>query len=87
VENVRKYLPKSDAMVKGNINQIRQHLRTKQPAVTEPDLESEMVQEVAFSIFNSLHIIRHEYLFYEYNIVFDSAYGALWSKLFSGSIL
>jgi hypothetical protein len=33
VENVRKYLPKSDTMVKGHMNQIRQHIRSTQPAV------------------------------------------------------
>jgi hypothetical protein len=38
VENVRKYLPKSDAMVKGHMNQIRQHIRSTQPAVAEPAL-------------------------------------------------
>jgi hypothetical protein len=45
VENVRKYLPKYDAMVKGHINQIRQHIRSTQPAVAEPTPESELVQE------------------------------------------
>jgi hypothetical protein len=28
VENVRKYLPKYDAMVKGHMNHIRQHIRS-----------------------------------------------------------
>jgi hypothetical protein len=45
VKNVRKYLPKSDETVKGHMNQIRQHIRPTQPAVAEPTLESEMVQE------------------------------------------
>jgi hypothetical protein len=45
VENVRKYLKKSDAMVKGQMNQIRQHIRLTQPAVLEPTPESEMIQE------------------------------------------
>jgi hypothetical protein len=45
VENVRKYLPKSDAMVKGHINQIRQNIRSTQPSVVEPTPESDMVQE------------------------------------------
>jgi hypothetical protein len=45
VDNVRKYLPKSDTMVKGYMNQIRQHIRSTQPAVAEPTPESEMVQE------------------------------------------
>jgi hypothetical protein len=40
VENVRKYLPRSDAMVKGHMNQIRQHIRSTQPAVAEPTPES-----------------------------------------------
>jgi hypothetical protein len=31
-----KYLPKSDAMVKGHMLQIRQHIRSTQTAVTEP---------------------------------------------------
>jgi hypothetical protein len=45
LDNVRKYLPKSDAMVKGNMNQIRQHIRSTQPAIAEPTPESELVQE------------------------------------------
>jgi hypothetical protein len=45
VENVHKYLPKYDAMVKGHMNQIRQHIRSTQPAVAEPSPESEFVQE------------------------------------------
>jgi hypothetical protein len=45
VYNVRKYLPKSYAMVKVHMNQIRQHIRSTQTAVTEPTPDSEMVQE------------------------------------------
>jgi hypothetical protein len=45
VENVRKYLPKSDAMVKGHMHQICPHIRSTQPAVAEPNPESELVQE------------------------------------------
>jgi hypothetical protein len=44
VENVRKYLTKSDATSKGRINQIRQNIWSTQPAVVEPTPESEMVQ-------------------------------------------
>jgi hypothetical protein len=40
VENVRKYLPKSDAAAKGHMNQIRQNIRSTQPAP-----ESDIVQE------------------------------------------
>jgi hypothetical protein len=45
VENVSKYLPKSDAMVKSHMNQIRQNIQSTQPAVAEPTPESELVQE------------------------------------------
>jgi hypothetical protein len=45
VENVRKYLPKFDAIVKGHMNQIRQNIRSTQPTLTEPTSESELVQE------------------------------------------
>jgi hypothetical protein len=45
VENVRKYLPKSYATAKGHMNQIRQNIRSTKPAVVEPNLESDMVQE------------------------------------------
>jgi hypothetical protein len=45
VENVRKYLPKSDATAKGHMNQIRQNIPSTQPAIAEPTPESEMVQE------------------------------------------
>jgi hypothetical protein len=45
VENVRKYLPKSDTMVKGNMTQIHQHSRSNQPVVADPTPESELVQE------------------------------------------
>jgi hypothetical protein len=45
VENVRKYLPKYDGMVKGHMNHIHHHIRSTQPAVTEPTSECEMVQE------------------------------------------
>jgi hypothetical protein len=42
---VRKNLPKYDARVKGNMNHIRQNIRSTQPDVVEPTPESEMVQE------------------------------------------
>jgi hypothetical protein len=45
VENVSKYLPKSDSMVKGHMNQIHQNIWQPQPAVAEPTPESEKVQE------------------------------------------
>jgi hypothetical protein len=45
VDNVRKYLPKSDATAKCHMNQIRQNIRPTQPAVVEPTPESDMVQE------------------------------------------
>jgi hypothetical protein len=45
VDNVRKYLPKYDAMLKGHMNQIRQCIRSTQNAVTEPTPEPETVQE------------------------------------------
>jgi hypothetical protein len=45
VENVRKYLPKSDAMVKGHMNQISQNIWTTQPSVADPTPYSELVQE------------------------------------------
>jgi hypothetical protein len=45
VENVRKYLPKSEATAKGHKNQIRQNIRSTQPAVADPTPESDMVQE------------------------------------------
>jgi hypothetical protein len=40
VENVRKYLPKSDTTAKGHMNQIRQKIRSTQPAVEEPNPDS-----------------------------------------------
>jgi hypothetical protein len=45
VENVRKYLPTSDATAKGHTNQIRQNTRSTQPSVVEPTPESYIVQE------------------------------------------
>jgi hypothetical protein len=45
VENVRKYLPKSDATSKGHMNHILQNNGSTQPAVVEPTPESYMVQE------------------------------------------
>jgi hypothetical protein len=45
VENVRKYLLKSDATSKGHMNQICQNIRSTQPAVEKPAPETEMVQE------------------------------------------
>jgi hypothetical protein len=45
LDNVRKNLPRSDVMAKDHMNQIRQHIRSTQTAVAEPDTEPEMVQE------------------------------------------
>jgi hypothetical protein len=45
VENVHKYLPKSDATAKGHMNQIRQNIWPIQPAVVEPTPELDMVQD------------------------------------------
>jgi hypothetical protein len=45
VDNVRKYLPTFDTMVKGHMNQIGQNIRSTQHDVADPTPESEMVQE------------------------------------------
>jgi hypothetical protein len=45
VENVRKYLGKSDATAKGHLNQIRQNIRSTQQVVKITAPETEMVQE------------------------------------------
>jgi hypothetical protein len=45
VENVRKYLCKSDATAKGHLNQIRQNIRSTQQVVEITAPETEMVQE------------------------------------------
>jgi hypothetical protein len=45
VDNVRKYLPKSDTTSKGHMNQICQNIRSTQPAVVDPTPESDMLQE------------------------------------------
>jgi hypothetical protein len=45
VENVRKYLSKYDATSKVHMNQIRQNIRSTQPAVDHPAKEPYMVQE------------------------------------------
>jgi hypothetical protein len=45
VENVRKYLQKSDATAKGHMNQIRQNIQYTQHDVAEPIPEWYMVQE------------------------------------------
>jgi hypothetical protein len=45
VENVRKYLSKSDATSKGHVNQIRQNICSTQPSVEQPSPEPDMVQE------------------------------------------
>jgi hypothetical protein len=45
VENVRKYLFKSDATAKGHMNQIRQNIRSTQPAVEITAPETDMIQE------------------------------------------
>jgi hypothetical protein len=45
VENVRKYLFKSDATAKGHMNQIRQNIRSTQPVVEITAPETDMIQE------------------------------------------
>jgi hypothetical protein len=40
VDNARTYLPKSDTMVKGHMNHIRQSIWSTQPDVAEPTPES-----------------------------------------------
>jgi hypothetical protein len=45
VENVRKYLGKSDATAKGHLNQIRQNIRSAQQVVEITATYTEMVQE------------------------------------------
>jgi hypothetical protein len=45
VENVLKYLSKSDETSKGHMNQIIQNIRSTQPAVDQPAPEPDMVQE------------------------------------------
>jgi hypothetical protein len=45
VENVRKYLSKSDATSKGHMNQIRKNIRSTKPALDHPTQEPDMVQE------------------------------------------
>jgi hypothetical protein len=45
VDNVRKYLFKYDATSKGHMNQIRQNIRSTQPAVEKTAPEPEMIQE------------------------------------------
>jgi hypothetical protein len=45
VENVRKYLGKSDATAKGHLNQIRQNIRSTQQGVVVTAPETDMVQE------------------------------------------
>jgi hypothetical protein len=49
VENVRKYISKSDAKSKGHMNQIRQNIRSTQPPVDQPAPEPDMVQEYKFN--------------------------------------
>jgi hypothetical protein len=62
VENVRKYLPKPDATVKGHMNQICQHIRSTQTTVTEPTPESEMVQEdKCIYIFVTIRVVSNLY--------------------------
>jgi hypothetical protein len=50
VENVRKYIPKSDAIVKGHMNNIRQNIWSIKPAAGEPTPESELVQEDKYNL-------------------------------------
>jgi hypothetical protein len=45
VENVRKYLCKSDARAKGHINNIRQNIRSTQPVVEITAPETDMIKE------------------------------------------
>jgi hypothetical protein len=45
VENVCNYLSKFDATSKGHMHQIRQNIRSTQPAVDQPAQEPDMVQE------------------------------------------
>jgi hypothetical protein len=45
VENVRKYLSKSDATSKVHMNQIKQNISSTQPDVDHPTQEPDMVQE------------------------------------------
>jgi hypothetical protein len=45
VENVRKYLGKSDATAKGHLNQIRQNIRSTQQVVVVMAPETDIVQE------------------------------------------
>jgi hypothetical protein len=45
VENVRKYLFKSDATAKGHMNQIRQNIRSTRPVVEKTAPETDMIQE------------------------------------------
>jgi hypothetical protein len=45
VDNILKYLPKSDATVKGHMNQIQQNIRSTQPKVTASTPEPDMVHE------------------------------------------
>jgi hypothetical protein len=45
VENVHKYLAKSDAMAKFHLNQFRQNIRSTQQVVVVTDPETDMVQE------------------------------------------
>jgi hypothetical protein len=49
VENVRKYLQKSDATAKGHMNQICQNIWSTKPDVLEPILESDMLQEYKYN--------------------------------------
>jgi hypothetical protein len=45
VDNVRKYLFKSDATSKGHMNKIRQNIRSTQPVVEKTAPEPDMIQE------------------------------------------
>jgi hypothetical protein len=45
VDNVRKYLFKSDATAKGHMNQIRQNIRSTKPVVEKLVPETDMIQE------------------------------------------
>jgi hypothetical protein len=44
-DNVRKYLPKSDVMVKGHLKRHRQHIRSTQPIPDADDPTLDLEQE------------------------------------------
>jgi hypothetical protein len=48
VDTICNYLPKYDAMVKGHMNQISQHIRSPQSIEDFPESEPDMVEEDNF---------------------------------------